>query len=292
MDGRCYGTVLRTTAQCLLALLLFCFGAEAQDRYRTLPQETIAKRLDNAPENQEGRAEYLRKEFVGAGCAADKVTDDLVHREKQPNIVCVVPGKTSRQIVVGAHYDFVNRGRGIVDNWSGASMLPSLVESLANEKRDHTFVFIAFTGEEQGMLGSKSYVAKLTNEQKQAIDAMVNIDTLGLSPTKVWATDSTAPLVKKLFSVAESIHSPLAVMNVDGAGQSDNDSFREANIPEICIHSVTEDSWHVLHSKDDQLAAIHKDDYYESYRLLSAYLAEIDTFLDSAAQPTPGKQAK
>ena len=171
-------------------------------------------------------------------------------------------------------------------------MLPSLIESLTNQPREHTFVFVAFTGEEQGMLGSKSYVAKLSKEQKQAIVAMVNLDTLGLSPTKVWATDSTAPLVNMLFNVAKSIDSPLAVMNVDGAGQSDNDSFRDANIPEICIHSVTQDSWHVLHSKDDQLAAIHKDEYFETYRLLSAYLAEIDKVLDSQATIPPDKRAK
>jgi hypothetical protein len=283
MNGWVLGTNLRTAVQCLMALLLLCLGAQAQDRYRKLPQEAVEKRLESAAESQSERAAYLRRQFVTAGCSSDKVTDDAVLDEKQPNIVCVIPGRTSRQIVVGAHYDFIVRGRGIVDNWSGASMLPSLIESLTNEKRDHTFVFVAFTGEEQGMVGSKSYVAKLSKEQRQAIAAMVNLDTLGLGPTKVWATDSTTPLVDALFKVAGRINSPLAVMNVDGAGQSDNDSFREANIPEICIHSVTQDSWRVLHSKDDQLTAIRKDDYYETYRLLSAYLAEIDGLLDSAA---------
>ena len=272
----------RVTLCLLLCLAGFAPVAEGQVTYRKLPPDVISNRLAAAADKQEQRGAYLRQEMLSAGCAAANLTDAPVPHQKQPNIICVVPGKTSRQIIVGAHYDFVPEGRGIVDNWSGAALLPSLIQSLVNQQREHTFVFIAFTGEEKGMLGSKSYVEHLTKEQREAITAMVNLDTLGLSPTKVWATDSSKPLVNALFNVASMIKSPIGVVNVDGIGQSDNDSFRDAKIPEICIHSVTQETLRVLHSRNDQLSAIQPEDYYESYRLLAAYLSAIDSALDKA----------
>jgi len=276
-----------------IAVALLCAAcAHGQIRYVKLPPEKIAQRLEAAADNQAERGAYLRTQFQTAGCMAPNLKDEVVPHQKLPNIVCVIPGKTARKIVVGAHYDFVADGRGIVDNWSGAALLPSFVESLKDQPREHTFVFIAFTGEERGMLGSKSYVSQLSNEQRKEIDAMVNLDTLGLSTTKVWASDSSTPLVKALFSVASMINSPLAVMNVDGMGQSDNDTFRVAKIPEICVHSVTQDTMHVIHSHNDQLSAIRRDDYYESYRLMAAYLASIDASFTQSPGVTPDQTTK
>ncbi len=70
-------------------------------------------------------------------------------------------------------------------------------------------------------------------------------------------------------------------MNVDGLAKTDSDSFRDANIPEICVHSVTQDTFKVLHSRNDQMSAIRRNDYYETYRLMASYLAAIDASLDS-----------
>jgi putative aminopeptidase FrvX len=271
-------TLTANSSWIAVALLVATF-AQAQIQFKKLAQEQIEKRLDAAAPTQAERGAYLRQELQAAGCA--DVKDDPVPHEKQPNIVCVVPGKTARQIVVGAHYDFVSEGRGIVDNWSGAALLPSLVESLKNQPRDHTFVFIAFTGEENGMVGSKSYVSHLSKEQRQNVALMVNLDTLGLSATKVWTTHSSRAMVNALFSVASSTNSPLSVMNVDDLAKTDSDSFRDANIPELCVHSVTQDTFKVLHSRNDQVSAIRRNDYYETYRLMASYLAAIDASLDS-----------
>jgi Peptidase family M28 len=273
-----FGPKSRNAAFSILLAVTVC--AQAQVRYRKLSPKTIAQRLAAAGDTQAERGQYLRSEMLSAGCAGKNLTDEVVPQLKQPNIICIIPGKTTKQIIVGAHYDFIAEGRGIVDNWSGAALLPSLIESLSNAPRHHTFVFVAFTGEEEGMLGSKNYVSRLSKDQLEAITAMVNLDTLGLSPTKVWATDSSTPLVDALFKVATTIHSPLTVMNVDEVGTSDNDTFRDAKVPEICIHSVTSQTLPVLHSRNDQMTAIHADEYYETYRLVTAYLATIDAETD------------
>ena len=270
-------------------IAFFCLFAAAgfgQVRFRKLPQETISSRLEAAPANQKERWEWLHKQFEASGCTGDNLKDDVVSHEKQPNVICTLPDTTDKIIVVGAHYDFIERGRGIVDNWSGASLLPSLYESLSTEKREHTFVFIAFTGEEEGLVGSRSYVKHLTKEQRAAVTAMINLDTLGLGPTKVWASGSSKPLVNALINVSKMLNSPLGIVNVDNVGTSDNQSFRDAKIEEICIHSVTQDTLGILHSSRDQLSAIKLPDYYESYRLLTGYIAILDNVLDKSAPKT------
>ena len=56
-------------------------------------------------------------------------------------------------------------------------------------------------------------------------------------------------------------------------------------MPSITIHSITQESWPWLHTAKDQLTAIRMDEYYGSYRLLSAYLAYLDVTLDAPAVP-------
>jgi hypothetical protein len=68
-------------------------------------------------------------------------------------------------------------------------------------------------------------------------------------------------------------------MNVAALGRSDSDSFRDIKIPAITIHSVTQDTWPILHSPRDQLSAINMSDYYDTYLLIRAYLAYLDESL-------------
>jgi hypothetical protein len=75
-------------------------------------------------------------------------------------------------------------------------------------------------------------------------------------------------------------------VNVDRVGTTDSESFAQFKIPRITIHSVTQETWPILHSKQDALTAIHPDDYYASYHFIVAYLAFLDATLgQSAAVP-------
>lgn len=85
-------------------------------------------------------------------------------------------------IIIGAHYDHVDAGDGVVDNWSGASLLASLYQAVKVEPRTHSYIFIGFTDEEKGEVGSHFYVRQMTQEQVALTDAMVNMDTLGRMP--------------------------------------------------------------------------------------------------------------
>ncbi|HWR36180.1 MAG TPA: M28 family peptidase [Clostridia bacterium] len=252
-------------------------------RYRRLLPETIQERLAAAPRNNAVRGNLLRESFSAAGCS--QTSEAVVKGEKLPNVICTLPGKSDGVIIIGAHFDHVVSGDGVVDNWSGAALLPSLFESVRVDEREHTLVFIGFTAEEKGLIGSKSYVKSLTREQRSNILAMVNIDTLGLSPTKVWGSHADPALVKALAHIASMMHLPVAIVNVENVGSADSEAFREKKIPAITIHSVTESTLPILHSDRDRLNAIRPDDYYQSYMLLAGYIVYLDQNLDRTPAP-------
>ena len=105
---------------------------------------------------------------------------------------------------------------------------------------------------------------------------MVTMDTLGLGPTEVWVHHSDYKLVSILNQVALSRKLPLAEMDVEQIGMSDEESFRSRNLPVVMIHSLTQSTLGILHNAKDNYSAIHFDDYYDTYRLMSVYLAVLD----------------
>ncbi|HEX4322012.1 MAG TPA: M28 family peptidase, partial [Acidobacteriaceae bacterium] len=188
----------RTLTMLFLAQTFLASHLHAQVTYNLVGREVVQSRLALYKGNDRTREAALVKLFRDAGCAATNLTEQPVPGRKQPNVICTLSGSTPETIVVGAHFDHVSAGDGIVDNWSGASLLPSLLQSLNNSRHKHTFVFVGFTGEEEGLLGSAYYVQQLPKEQLLRIEAMINLDTLALGPTKVWVSQSDPRLVNAL----------------------------------------------------------------------------------------------
>src|SRR5215472_16688131 len=170
----------------------------AQIHLELLTQDAIEARLRAYRGTDFDREAELKKLFIESGCAADQLSEQSVKKKQPPNLICVLPGATDDVIVVGAHFDHVDAGDGVVDNWSSASLLPSLLFSVRQEPRQHTFVFVGFMGEEQQLVGSGYYADHLSKEQREHIKAMVNMDTLGLGPTEVWVTHADDLLVRYL----------------------------------------------------------------------------------------------
>jgi Iap family predicted aminopeptidase len=108
---------------------------------------------------------------------------------------------------------------------------------------------------------------------------MVNLDSLGLSSTKVEVDRSDRQLVGLLNGVAQTMGFALSGANVGRIGYSDAACFAGQHIPAITVHSVTQDTLTILHSSRDTDAALKLDDYYETYRLLIFYLAFLDVRL-------------
>lgn len=275
-------------ARITIAVFFVATLTEAQTvRSRPVPQQVIESRLQRYAGDDAQRAETLKQMFIESGCAGEHLTQQPVKGSKFPNVICVLPGNGDRAIIVGAHFDHVSAGDGVVDNWGGASLLPSLHEAVKVDPRKHTYVFIGFTDEEKGEVGSHYYAKEMTKEQVAATDAMVNMDTLGLAPTEVWATHSDKRLTNALYYLADQLKMPVTAVNVEQVGTTDSEQFAARKIPSITIHSLTQQTWDagILHSKKDKLSAIRLDDYYQTYRLLATYLALLDTALPMPSQP-------
>lgn len=275
-------TMKRTLANSVAAMALLFVQTAFAGTFLKLDDNVIQARLHEAAAKNPEREAALKTLFTEAGCK--DLSEEHVPR-RLPNIVCVLPGETDRTIIVGAHFDKVDAGQGVVDNWSGASLLPSLYQSLANAPRRHTFIFVGFTSEEVGLIGSKYYAQHMTQKKRAQTDAMVNMDSLGLTPTKIWVSHSDPALVSDLATVAQQFKLPVEGVNVEEVGSTDSESFAQKKIPHITIHSVTQDTLPILHSARDDFQAINAKDYYNSYRLIAAYLVYLDTNLAKKTQP-------
>lgn len=272
------------------AFLVALLPAYAQIQFQAVERKVVEQRLQSYKGNDSQREATLKSMFEAAGCRGDKLTEQAVKGLKQPNLICVLSGNTDSVVVVGAHFDHVDAGDGVVDNWTGASLLPSLYQALDGHLRRHTFLFVAFAGEEKGLVGSRFYVQSLTAPEAAKLQAMVNMDTLGLGPTEVWASRSDPSLVRALNGLAHAMDLPLTGVNVDKVGESDEEFFIQRKVPIVVIHSLTQETIPILHSSKDKYGAVRQQDYYDTYRLLSGFLALLDERL-ATDKPLPGKSS-
>ncbi|MBO9199179.1 MULTISPECIES: M28 family metallopeptidase [Niastella] len=205
------------------------------------------------------------------------------------NVVAALPGTTKAKeiIIFSAHLDHVGTKKystfyqspekgnpeetddifnGANDNASGISGLIHLARYFAQQpNRERTILFIAFSGEEEGLLGSKELVKTLNTK---AIKAMINMDMIG----RPLAADKKNPYItgdkytslkkllnKKLFALAPSYGShyfkgdPFLFDNL--FKRSDNYSFARKH---IAAHTLMCTSPHDMyyHSLNDEVETL------------------------------------
>jgi hypothetical protein len=267
------------TATALLAGLL-AIGAEgcqsaAQHAARLVPGKELLAELSNVPQSDSQRARRLIALFMQAGLR-DIGKQPIAGYDGRYNVIATLPGESLDTIVVGAHYDFSLPGQGVIDNWSGATMLANLAQALSAQPRRSTFVFVGFDLEEWGMLGSQYYVAQLAPQQRQRIRAMVNMDCLGVSCLKIWLTGSARDLVAIGTEVARQESIKVQTRELRGVG-ADSDSFMRAGIPAIMFDSLEMEDFSLVQCGRDQYEAVRPKSFVEHHRYLLAFLRALDT---------------
>lgn len=170
------------------------------------------------------------------------------------NVAMVLPGEDeafkNEYIIIGAHFDHLGMGgpgsssraidtvavhHGADDNASGVSMMLELAEKFALTKGSHkrSIICIAFTGEEEGLLGSKYFVDNPGIDLTR-VNAMINLDMVGS------LTDSTAVQISGVGTadgLRELINTDTDTtvfkvnLSEEGYGPSDHSSFYGKNIP-------------------------------------------------------------
>lgn len=179
------------------------------------------------------------------------------------NIIGVLEGEgphADETVIVGAHYDHVGMGgegslapgsqevhNGADDNASGTAALIEVARRLASreEKPPRRIVFLAFTGEERGLLGSAEYVKEPIFPLESTV-AMINMDMVGrLEDDKltVFGTGTSPVWNDWLDRFAAEEHLELA-KKPEGFGPSDHASFYPHKIPVLHLFTGTHSDYH------------------------------------------------
>lgn len=197
-----------------------------------------------------------------------------VHRQQADarNVVAVLAGEgplADETIVIGAHYDHLGHGgsgslapgvneihNGADDNASGAAALVEVARILAArpEKLPRRIVFVAFTGEERGLLGSAHYVAHPLFPLDKTI-AMLNMDMVGrLRDDKliVYGTGTSDELDKAVEDANEKYGFKIA-KQPSGFGPSDQTSFYAKKVPVLHFFTGIHSDYHRPSDDSDKI---------------------------------------
>ncbi len=178
------------------------------------------------------------------------------------NVVAMLPGKgahADEYVVVGAHYDHLGRGgpgafgprgeiyNGADDNASGTAAVLELADRLAEDgSQPRTIVFVAFTGEESGLVGSNHFVAEPPVPLRKIV-AMLNLDMVGRmnADTLYVGGAGTAGNFEEILKAADA-QLPVKIKEIGkgGIAPSDHMSFALRKIPVLFFFSGLHQDYH------------------------------------------------
>ena len=204
------------------------------------------------------------------------------------NIIGLIDNKAASTVIIGAHFDHLGRGEdgntlgkadgmqvynGADDNASGTAALIELAGLLKKGKlKNSNFLFIAFSGEELGLFGSKYFVEHPGMDLHQ-VSYMMNLDMVGRlndsSRSLTIGGYGTSPLWPQLFSRVSG--APYFVNHYDssGAGPSDHTSFYRKDIPVLFFFTGVHSDYHKPSDDADKI------NYTGEYRIVQYILSLI-----------------
>lgn len=210
---------------------------------------------------------------------SDSIGDGLV---TGINVVGYIDNKAETTVVIGAHYDHLGMGgvgslhrgeeaihNGADDNASGVAIMIDMAQKLKASNTNSNYVFIAFSGEEMGLLGS-AYYAKNATVDIGSVSYMINMDMVGrLNEEKVLAVHGvgTSPIFKQTLFANNDFGLTIAE-HESGVGPSDHTSFYVADIPVLHFFTGQHEDYHKPGDDAEKLN-------YEGMETISSYIFSI-----------------
>lgn len=177
------------------------------------------------------------------------------------NVCAVIEGtKHPEEIIsLGAHYDSVYFSTGVYDNMSGSVILMELLRYFAAHRPDRTLKFNWYGSEEQGLLGSKAWVAAHEDELEKHV-LMINVDvaaaTLGHNKAPVLATDAAVGYVDALMrELGVTCETKLDIYS------SDCIPFADRGVPAVNLCRFGAPGANYIHDRRDNLASGYIDEH-------------------------------
>lgn len=192
--------------------------------------------------------EVLRSAWPDSARFVDiHVEQELRERHYATNVIGYVKGKKKKKkhVVITAHYDHLGRMGsetyfpGANDNASGVAMLLSLAEYYSRNQPDYTMVFMAFAGEEAGLIGSHHYIENPYFELDK-IRFLLNLDILGTGDDGIMVVNASKEVdeYEQLVAINERSDRLAAVKKRGPACNSDHCAFVERGVPAFFIYTL------------------------------------------------------
>ncbi len=206
------------------------------------------------------------------------------------NVIGYIDNKANNTVVIGAHYDHLGYGgesslyrgkpeihNGADDNASGTAALMELARRLksSNDKKNN-YLFITFSGEEKGLLGSNFFVKHPTIDLKK-VNYMINMDMVGrLKPDEKTLLINGTGTASAWKIVLDTMMDGIKIKTSEsGIGPSDHTSFYLDSIPVLHFFSGTHSDYH---KPSDDEALINYDGEISIVKII---LKTIDRLNDS-----------
>jgi len=273
----------------LVAVSLLAAGVSAQDAARITASVTAI----TAGESNIQRREAIVKLLAERGVMAETQAFGEGNRAGV-NLVVTLPGRESRTILIGAHYDRVAVGQGAVDNAASCAALIELIGAFrASPLGRYTLKLVFFDQEELGLLGSRAYLQSKTDRPAYA----VNLDVFAYGDT-LFVTSQPADnaLAKAVQAAGETHRIPVTIVPPNRYPGSDHLSMIAAGIDSVGIALVDKADVDgilaaspstlvpgkgpriltIIHTPDDIPAEVKADQMARAIPLLEQMLRAID----------------
>ncbi len=215
-------------------------------------------------------------------------TPENIKKGTGRNVVAYLDKGAENTVVIGAHYDHLGHGdvpgslhageamihNGADDNASGIAAMLMMAEVLKEKPSNNNFLFIAFSGEELGLFGSKYYAENPTIDLSK-VNYMINMDMVGkLNEEKSLAingvgTSSAWPVTLQYIKVDD-----ISVVTTEsGIGPSDHTSFYLQDLP--VLHFFTGAHEH-YHKPSDDVEIVNFDGIFSVSKYILAVINSLD----------------
>jgi Zn-dependent M28 family amino/carboxypeptidase len=202
------------------------------------------------------------------------------------NVVGFLDNKAENTVIIGAHFDHLGYGgdgslyrdsikaihNGADDNASGVAVMLNLISKLKEKNTNNNYLFMAFSGEEMGLLGSNYFVKNPTIDT-ESVSYMINMDMVGRlkdSALAVYGT-GTSPIFKQ--TLKSHNNNFRLIQKESGVGPSDHTSFYLADIPVLHFFTGQHGDYH---KPSDDVETLN----YEGMATISNYIFNIVSDLD------------
>lgn len=299
----------------LLSMWLYVRSAAAQSvdslqlmqDVKTLSADKMQGRKTGTPASREAQLYIIRRfEEIGLQKRFDTYEQsfffpDHGRRIMGTNIMGYLPGKSSGWIVISAHYDHLGTTthavngdsvfNGADDNASGVAGLLAIARYFKQHPPNHHVLFVAFDAEEEGLQGSKAFVAQAGNLLKD-VRLNINMDMISHSKAhELYACGTRQfprlkPFIEKTGSnrYAKILfgHDDPANSKDNWVNQSDQGSFYAAGIPFIYFGVEDHPDYHQL---SDTFSTITPDFFYGAVQLIISAAHNLDQYMDVKVPP-------